>query len=74
MDIPARDFNSSMSLESLLAELNVIWLPLYLGSIIAGLFFAGTAYVGMRILWRINVVTHWNRRKAERLARDNADS
>lgn len=70
MDIPAREFNSNMSLESLLAELNVIWLPLYLGSIVAGLFFAGAGYVGMRILWRINVVSHWNRRKAERLARD----
>jgi uncharacterized protein (DUF2062 family) len=71
MDIPAREFNSDMSLESLLSELNEIWLPLYLGSILAGLFFAGAGYVGMRILWRMNVVSHWNKRKSERLARKN---
>jgi len=71
MDIPAREFNSNMSLDSLLAELNVIWLPLYLGSIVAGLFFASLGYVGMRVLWRINVIKHWNNRKAERLRRGN---
>jgi uncharacterized protein (DUF2062 family) len=71
MDIPAREFNSNMSLDSLLAELNVIWLPLYLGSIVAGLFFASLGYVGMRVLWRINVIKHWNKRKAERLRRGN---
>lgn len=71
MDIPAREFNSDMSLESLLSELNEIWVPLYLGSLLAGLFFAGTGYVGMRILWRMNVISHWNKRKNERLARKN---
>lgn len=71
MDIPAREFSSDMGLDSLLSELNEIWIPLYLGSLIAGVIFATLGYVGMRILWRINVITHWNKRKAERLARVN---
>lgn len=71
MDIPAREFSSDMGLDSLLSELNEIWIPLYLGSFLAGVVFASLGYLGMRILWRINVVTHWNKRKAERLARTN---
>lgn len=71
LDIPARQFNRDMSLDSLLSELNEIWLPLYLGSLLAGLFFASIGYIGMRILWRINVVSHWNKRKCARSARDS---
>jgi uncharacterized protein (DUF2062 family) len=70
LDIPAREFNSDMSLDSLLAELNEIWLPLYLGSVLAGLIFATLAYIAMRIIWRMHVVSHWNKRKAQRLARE----
>ncbi len=69
LDIPAREFNSDMSLDSLFAQLNEIWLPLYLGSLLAGLIFACLGYVGMRILWRMHVISHWQKRKAERLAR-----
>jgi uncharacterized protein (DUF2062 family) len=70
MDIPAREFNNDMSLDSLLSELNEIWIPLYLGSVLAGVFFASAGYMGMRILWRITVVSHWHKRKAERAARN----
>jgi uncharacterized protein len=73
LDIPAREFNSDMSLDSLFAQLNDIWLPLYLGSLLAGLIFASLGYIGMRILWRMHVVSHWNKRKAERLARKQAN-
>jgi len=70
LDIPAREFNSNMSLDSLLSQLNEIWLPLYLGSLLAGFIFASAGYITMRILWRMNIVSHWNKRKAERLARE----
>jgi len=73
LDIPAREFNSDMSLDSLFAQLNDIWLPLYLGSLLAGLIFASLGYIGMRILWRMHVVSHWNKRKTERLARKQAN-
>ena len=74
LDIPARKFNSDLSLDSLLGQLNEIWLPLYLGSLLAGLFFASAGYITMRILWRMNIVSHWNKRKADRLARDIAST
>lgn len=73
LDIPAREFNSDMSLDSLFAQLNDIWLPLYLGSLLAGLIFASLGYIAMRILWRMHVISHWNKRKAERLARKQAN-
>jgi uncharacterized protein (DUF2062 family) len=69
LDIPARKFNSDMNLESLLNNLNDIWVPLYLGSLLTGLVLASAGYIVMRILWRMHVVTHWNKRKADRLAR-----
>lgn len=67
LDVPAREFNADMGLDGFLAQLNDIWLPLYLGSIIAGLFFASLGYIAMRILWRMHVVSHWNKRQAARL-------
>ena len=66
LDIPARDFTSEMSMEYLVAQLNEIWLPLYLGSIITGLVLASLSYIGMRILWRMHVVSHWNKRQESR--------
>jgi uncharacterized protein (DUF2062 family) len=68
LDIPAREFNSDMTLDSLLTELNEIWLPLYLGSILAGLICACISYVAMRILWRMHVVSQWEKRRDKRLA------
>jgi hypothetical protein len=73
LDLPAREFNSDISLESLLAELNEIWLPLYLGSVIAGIIFASIGYISMRILWRMHVVSHWNKRKEARIARQKEE-
>ncbi|HCM06142.1 MAG TPA: DUF2062 domain-containing protein [Oceanospirillales bacterium] len=68
LDIPAREFNSDMTLDSLLTELNEIWLPLYLGSILAGLICACISYVAMRIIWRMHVVSQWEKRREKRLA------
>jgi len=69
LDIPAREFNSDMTLSSLLAKLNEIWLPLYLGSFLAGLFFASIGYISMRIIWRMHVVSQWEKRRAQRLGK-----
>lgn len=69
LDIPPREFSSDMSLDSLLSQLNEIWLPLYLGSILTGFVLASLSYIGMRVLWRMHVVSHWNKRKEVRQAR-----
>ncbi len=57
-----------MTFNSLLAKLNEIWMPLYLGSLLAGLFFATIGYISMRIIWRMHVVSQWEKRRAQRLA------
>lgn len=69
LDIPAREYNSDISLDSLLAKLGEIWVPLYLGSVLAGLIFALIGYIAMRIIWRMHVVSQWEKRKSERNAR-----
>lgn len=73
LDIPAREYNSEVTLDSLLAKLGEIWMPLYLGSVVAGLIFATIGYVAMRIIWRMHVVSQWNKRKEERLAKAGTD-
>lgn len=69
LDMPAREFSSDMSMDSLLTQLNDIWLPLYLGSILTGLVLASISYIGMRILWRMHVVSHWKKRQETRNTR-----
>jgi uncharacterized protein (DUF2062 family) len=66
LDSPSHDFNSDMSLESLLSDLNDIWIPLYFGSFLAGIIFATLGYISIRILWRLHVVSLWEKRKEER--------
>ena len=70
LDMPTREYNSDLSLESLLAKLGDIWLPLYLGSILAGLIFASLGYISIRIIWRMHVVAQWEKRKTDRENRD----
>lgn len=67
LDVPAREFSGDMGLDALLSRLGEIWLPLYLGSIVAGIIFAILGYISMRILWRMHVVSLWNKRKQIRL-------
>lgn len=67
LDIPTREFNSEMTLDSVLGKLNEIWMPLYLGSLLAGLIFASLSYIAMRIIWRMHVVSQWEKRRDQRL-------
>lgn len=71
MDIPSSDIEIQLSLDWFLKEISEIWAPLYLGSLIAGLIFSTAGYIGIRIVWRMHVVSHWEKRKEERLARES---
>ncbi|WP_281646962.1 DUF2062 domain-containing protein [Parendozoicomonas sp. Alg238-R29] len=55
-----------ISLEWLTAEFARIWLPLYLGSFLTGLFFAIISYVGIRLFWRWHIVRTWKQRQKNR--------
>jgi len=69
LDIPSSEVEIQLSLEWVLSELNEIWLPLYFGSLVAGIIFATAGYVGIRILWRMHVVAHWRKRQYKRSLR-----
>ena len=57
-----------VSLEWLTAEFSRIWLPLYLGSFLTGLFFAIISYIGIRLFWRWHIVRAWRQRQKSRQA------
>ena len=60
---PVLPHDFEMSLEWLTQEIGRIWLPLYAGSIIAGMFFASLAYISVRLLWRWHIVRNWKKRQ-----------
>jgi uncharacterized protein (DUF2062 family) len=52
--------------ESLRNNLSLIWKPLLLGSIVAGLLVGSLGYMFVRLLWRIHIQRAWLKRKAMR--------
>ncbi|GAB2900875.1 DUF2062 domain-containing protein [Microbulbifer echini] len=65
---PPVDFNIELSWEWLTGEVGKIWMPLFIGSLLAGIFFATLAYFSMRALWRWHVVKRWKLRLERRSA------
>jgi len=56
----------SLSFEWLSAQLSVVWAPLVLGSLVAGLTFGSIAFVVTRLWWRWRVSREWAERRAFR--------
>ncbi|GMG88187.1 DUF2062 domain-containing protein [Biformimicrobium ophioploci] len=63
---PPINFTIELSWEWISTELQKIWAPLLLGSILCGLVLATTAYFGMRAFWRWHVLKRWKHRLAQR--------
>ncbi|MBN8431733.1 DUF2062 domain-containing protein [Microbulbifer salipaludis] len=63
---PPMPFKIELSWEWLTEEVGRIWLPLFSGSLIAGIFFAAVAYFVMQAIWRWQVVKRWKARLAQR--------
>ncbi|WP_237064818.1 DUF2062 domain-containing protein [Microbulbifer guangxiensis] len=63
---PPLDFKLELSWEWLTGEVGKIWLPLFFGSLLAGIFFAAVSYFAMQGLWRWHVVKRWKMRIAQR--------
>ncbi|TPE55489.1 DUF2062 domain-containing protein [Maribrevibacterium harenarium] len=63
------DMEFKMSVEWMWHQMEHIWLPLYVGSIVAGLVVGGLSYFGILLLWRLHVVKRWQNRKLLRLGR-----
>ncbi len=61
-----------ISLSWLETRFSEIWRPLVLGSLVCAWVSGMTAYIVVRIGWRVRVVRRWSARRRERLARANA--
>lgn len=61
-----RNHSFNWTAESIFSDLNMIWQPLFLGSIVAGVFFAALSYYLVLIAWRISVSRQWLHRKNTR--------
>lgn len=68
MRVPDTVENIDFSVEGLLSGLGEIWQPFLLGCLISGTILALLGYVAIKLLWRINVINRWNRRKKRRTA------
>lgn len=44
-------------------NLTHIWQPLYLGSLVGGLLLGLSGFVGVRLFWRWNIASRWQRRR-----------
>ena len=67
----AEVINFELSWEAIATNINAIWKPLLLGSLLCGLTVATTAYFTIRIYWRKRVLRIWEKRK-ERKKRQKA--
>lgn len=60
---PSNAGEFQLSMEWIAQELDAIWLPLYLGSLVVGVTSGLLGYVGMRGYWRWHVIHRYNKRK-----------
>jgi len=58
----------------LATELELVWQPLLLGSVVVGLVAAAAGAAAVRFAWRLHVIRFVRRKKAERAARHKARS
>lgn len=56
-------FNFELSLNWLFTELRERWRPFLVGCLFVGASAAVLGYIVVRILWRIRVISFWNKRK-----------
>ncbi len=62
----------AISTEWLSTELQIIWKPFLLGCFLMGSISALVGYFVIRVIWRLNLVRHYQRRKQTRTLRRNA--
>lgn len=63
-----------LSYEWLKHELGAIWLPFLLGCFVTGSVSALLGYFGVRGLWRLHLVRHYQQRKLRRQQRENSET
>lgn len=69
LDLPTRTFHLELSLSWLMTELNAIWQPLFLGSLVVAVFFACLGYFSIHIIWRTHIMRNLKKRRLNRIKR-----
>jgi len=64
--IPPQPVEVQLSFDWLLMELEQVWQPLLLGSLVCGVIAASVGYAGIRLIWRLHVLDRFRRRRARR--------
>lgn len=67
---PSVEVISGSTLEWIMLNFNQVWPPFILGCFLAGSFFAITANIAIRLLWRLQVSLSWNKRNKLRRQSD----
>lgn len=66
LDVPVHTMEAEFSMEWLQAELSLIWQPFLLGCFVMGILSSLLGYFGIRGLWRLHLIRHWQHKKRER--------
>ena len=66
LQAPPIAFDGDLGVHWFEHNIEVIWQPMLLGSLIMGSFFALLGYIGMRIFWRLHVISRWKRTHCKR--------
>lgn len=69
LDMPASPFEYELSIAWLQDKLYEIGLPMYFGSLVAGCVSAVIGYFVINHIWKRSTIKRWNKRIAERQAR-----
>jgi hypothetical protein len=76
LEVPVSPLDFELSFHWVTEELENIWQPFLLGSLLCGLFFGCVGYFVVSLAWRWRVSVHWRERKlrrANRLAAKKTD-
>ena len=66
---PPQDLQVELTFEWLSQQIDYIWAPLLLGSLLIGLISALIGFFAVRLLWRLHVIRSWQERKRTRVKR-----
>ncbi len=69
LQTPAQDLEFEFTMQWFMDEIGLIWQPLVLGSLVAGVICAILGNIIVRLAWRMHVIRNWKARKARKLRR-----
>ena len=62
IDEPIKSKSFEPNIDWIMSQLELIWMPLYLGSFVVGIFLAFFGYLSVRLYWRWYVINKYRKR------------